>query len=231
MQKNAYMNRMHPKPDKAYSGLYSVHFYLHNMGKPKYMRMWWFRTWWKTVYKQLRKKCLLEPGKRSWLKDKTVWLSSHHHVLTLQIDVSKNQVRSVKKNFYKPPADLDLSKNRLKKMPAAKSKKKNFIHSIDVSGNSLTKLPPNIDNLVCMTRLDLSNNNLQEVRTTTVQCRAGNGSSFVTHDSWDSLHSWPSTHMTHDLWPMAITSFHPTRGTKRGRGMMMVVLDNPQSRS
>jgi len=69
----------------------------------------------------------------------------------------------MKKSFYKPPAELDLSNNRLKKMPAAKSKKKNCIHSIDVSGNALTKLPANIDNLVCMTRLDLSNNNLQEV--------------------------------------------------------------------
>jgi len=80
-----------------------------------------------------------------------------------QIDVSKNQVRSVKKNFYKPPADLDFSNNRLKKLPAAKSKKKNYVHSIDVSHNALAKLPPNIDNLVCMTRLDLSNNHLQEV--------------------------------------------------------------------
>ena len=31
------------------------------------------------------------------------------------------------------------------------------------------------------------------------------------------------THVTHD--PMAITSFRPTHGTRRGRGM--VVLDNP----
>jgi len=43
--------------------------------------------------------------------------------------------------------------------------------------------------------------------------------------------SWPMTHVTHhtvDLWPtwpMAITSFNPTHGTRRGRGM--VVLDNP----
>ena len=81
-----------------------------------------------------------------------------------QIDVSKNHVRSVKKNFYKPPVELDLSENRLKKLPAAKSKKKNYIHSLDASRNALTKIPTNINNLVCMTRLDLSNNNLQEVR-------------------------------------------------------------------
>lgn len=72
-------------------------------------------------------------------------------------------MRTVKKNFYKPPIQLDLSENRLKKLPAAKSKKKNCIHSINVSHNALTKLPPSINSLVCMTRLDLSNNNLQEV--------------------------------------------------------------------
>ena len=80
-----------------------------------------------------------------------------------QIDVSKNQVRSVKKNFYKPPIELDISDNRLKKLPAAKSKKKNCIHSINASRNSLSKLPASINSLACMTRLDLSNNNLQEV--------------------------------------------------------------------
>jgi len=37
--------------------------------------------------------------------------------------------------------------------------------------------------------------------------RDGNGSSFMTHDPWP------------------ITSLHPTHGTRRGRGM--VVLDNP----
>jgi len=84
--------------------------------------------------------------------------------LVVKIDVSKNQVRTVKKNFYKPPVELDLSRNRLKKLPAAKSKKKNYIHAINAAHNALTKLPPNVNNLVCMTRLDLSNNHLQEVR-------------------------------------------------------------------
>jgi len=46
--------------------------------------------------------------------------------------------------------------------------------------------------------------------------RDGNGSSFVTHDPCDPSHSWPMTHMTHDSWPVAITSFHPTHGTRRG---------------
>jgi len=80
-----------------------------------------------------------------------------------QVDVSKNHVRNVKKNFYKPPIELDVSQNRLKKLPAAKSKKKNCIHALDVSHNSLGKLPASINSLACMTRLDLSNNNLQEV--------------------------------------------------------------------
>ena len=82
----------------------------------------------------------------------------------LQIDVSKNQVRTLKKNFYRPPIELDVSQNRLKKLPTAKSKKKNYIHSIDASHNVIAKLPPRMNNLVCMTRLDLSNNNLHEVR-------------------------------------------------------------------
>ena len=90
--------------------------------------------------------------------------SSECCALGRQIDVSKNQVRSVKKNFYKPPVELNVSDNRLKKLPTAKSKKKNFIHSIDASHNSLSKLPPRVNSLVCMTRLDLSNNNLNEVR-------------------------------------------------------------------
>jgi len=60
---------------------------------------------------------------------------------------------------------------------------------------------------------------------TSIGGRDGNGSSFVTHDPYDTSHCWPMTHMTHDPWPMAITSFHPTHGTRRGRGM--VVLDNP----
>ena len=81
----------------------------------------------------------------------------------VQIDVSKNQVRTVKKNFYKPPIELDLSDNRLKKLPAAKSKKKNYIHAINASHNALTKIPPNVNSLTCMTRLDLSNNSLREV--------------------------------------------------------------------
>jgi len=88
----------------------------------------------------------------------------------VQIDVSKNHVRSVKKNFYRPPIELDVSDNRLKKLPAAKSKKKNCIHAINVSRNGLTKLPTNINNLACMTRLDLSNNSLQEVCCRHVDC-------------------------------------------------------------
>ena len=69
----------------------------------------------------------------------------------------------MKKNFYKPPADLDISQNRLKKLPPAKGKKKNYIHSINASHNVITKLPANINNLACMTRLDLSSNHLHEV--------------------------------------------------------------------
>jgi len=46
-----------------------------------------------------------------------------------------------------------------------------------------------------------------------------NGLSFVTHNPRD---------VTHDPWPLTIASFqwfHPTHGTERGRGI--VVLDNP----
>ena len=37
------------------------------------------------------------------------------------------------------------------------------IHHVDVSHNQLSQLPPNFNNLQCMTRLDLSNNQLDAV--------------------------------------------------------------------
>jgi len=102
----------------------------------------------------------------NWHEDRSILQTDRmqsNALCVVQIDVSKNHVRSVKKNFYKPPVELDVSDNRLKSLPAPKTKKKNFIHAINASHNVIGKLPTNINNLVCMTRLDLSNNNLQEV--------------------------------------------------------------------
>jgi len=79
-----------------------------------------------------------------------------------QIDMSNNVIKSFTKNMYKMPITLDLSHNKLKKMPPPKMKGPQ-IHHIDVSHNLMTQLPVNINNLQCMTRLDLSNNQLEEI--------------------------------------------------------------------
>jgi len=47
----------------------------------------------------------------------------------------------------------------------------------------------------------------------------------IFRDPWPMWQITQLTHDPHDPWPMAITTFHPTHGTRMGRGM--VVLDNP----
>ena len=45
---------------------------------------------------------------------------------------------------------------------------------------------------------------------------------IIFRDPWPM---WPITQLTHDPhdpWPMAITSFHPTHGTKMGRGIVVL---------
>jgi len=64
--------------------------------------------------------------------------------------------------MYKLPITLDLSYNKLKKMPPPKMKVPQ-IHVVDVSHNLLSQLPANVNNLQCMTRLDLSNNQMTDI--------------------------------------------------------------------
>ena len=82
--------------------------------------------------------------------------------MCMQVNLSENVIRSVTKTIYKPHVDLDLSHNRLRKLPPGRGKKPG-IHSIDASYNELTSLPDRVDNLVCMTRLDLSHNKLGQL--------------------------------------------------------------------
>jgi len=79
-----------------------------------------------------------------------------------QIDVSNNVIKKYTKNMYKMPITLNLSRNKLKKLPPPKMKGPQ-IHKIDLSYNQLSQLPANFNNLQCMTRLDLSNNQLEAV--------------------------------------------------------------------
>jgi len=64
--------------------------------------------------------------------------------------------------MYKLPITLDLSHNKLKKLPPPKMKVPT-IHKVDLSHNQIAQLPASFNNLQCMTRLDLSNNQLSEL--------------------------------------------------------------------
>ena len=76
--------------------------------------------------------------------------------------MSHNAIKRYTKNMYKLPVTVDLSNNKLKKLPPPKMKVP-LIHKLDVSHNHLSQLPPNFNNLQCMTRLDLSHNQLEQV--------------------------------------------------------------------